>query len=429
MHHRPELNLRLELSLNLDNAELDNWLGKFDEELDYRFDHDIPLQRSISLDGGIEIFNYLNTLGSDWSGASEWSLNSNDSDRMLEQYRSFEDVPASQYKMISRRASLAMGNEVNNMALHALRSYKGVEMEKGRLSPQVKKLQKTFSFKSFFDEVKESEKSFNEGEIEDDEMLEMRAPLIRSVSYESRTAKTDDRDEGSGNMLRQRRMGTIHNVWYEETQKSRTLRKKVLMKRCTSHIQFKSSERLGKSIDDIRCGSVENVANLKPVPFIRFKDRYKDIDRISTFNIQKHKSDINFITIPTIVVTDTDSLVKDDYKIDTLTDMHHDNSIESVANQVNIDTSDAVEEKESICDCRICREDDEDYSKSFLSRKLNKLFIKIVSLIEFGKKLTYWDDNNNISEGEMYSCIMHVLKLMFGLWLRHFDHNPQVLST
>ncbi|KPI98886.1 hypothetical protein RR46_10204 [Papilio xuthus] len=427
MHHRPELNLRLELSLNLNNAELDNWLGKFDEELDYRFNHDIPLQRSISLDGGIEIFNYLNTLGSDWSSASEWSLNSNDSDRMLEQYRSFEDVPASQYKMISRRASLAMGNEEKNKALHVLRSYKGVEMEKGGLSPQVKKLQKTFSFKSFFDEVKESEKSFNEGEIEDDEMLEMRTPLSRSVSYESRTAKTD-RNERSGNLLRQRRIGTVHNVWYEEAQKSRTLRKKVLMKRCTSHIQFKTNEHLGQRIDDVRCGSVENVANLKPVPFIRFKDRYKDIDRTSTFNIKKHNSDINFLPIPTIVVTDTDSLVKDDKNIvsNTLKDMHLYNSLENVAKEVEIDNSDAVE---SICDCRICRDDEEDYSKSYLSRKLSKLFIKIVSLIEFGKKMTYWDENNNINEGEMFTCIMHVLKLMFGLWLRHFDHNPQVLST
>lgn len=350
------------------------------------------------MDGGIEIFNYLNTLGSDWSSESDWSLNSNDSDRILEQYRSFEDVPASQYKMISRRASLAMGNEGRNLALHVLKSYKGVEMDKSGISPQVKKLQKTFSFKSFFDEVKESEKF-----IDGVDMLEMRGPLVRSVSYESRTSKSDR--NGSIN-LRQRRIGTVHNVWYEEAQKSKTLRKRVLMKRCTSHIQFKSSE-LDKSIDDVRSESVENVANLKPVPFIRFKDRYKDIYRAGTFNIRN--SDVNF-SIPTIVVTDTDSLVKDD-NVNVIGE-----------NEVFLNTSDV----EDSCDCRICREDNEDYSKSFLNRKLNKLFMKIVSLIEFGKKLTFWD---NINEGEMYTCMMHVLKLMFGLWLRHFDHNTQVLST
>lgn len=437
-----ELDLRQELSLNLNTGEVDNWLGmKFDEEdeenardvQDYRFNHDIPLQRSISLDGGIEIFNYLGTLSSDWSDASSstWTLNSNESDgRVLEQYRSFEDVPASQIKVRNRRASHAMWNDgKSNTALHVLKSYKGVETQSGGLSPQVKKLQKTFSFKSFFDESKETDKSFENilEQTDDEPKLEMRMPLVRCVSFESQMAE-DGRNEESFKPLRQRRTGTTHNLWYEEARKCGSdLRREVLLKRSTSYTQFESTEVLAE-FRPIPSGSTESVAKIVPNAFVTFKTSNEDHGK-GLSNIRKLQSSFssrtnvgsNTLTVPTIVVTHSDTCEYVESGIE-------ENSEESLAED-NIAQSDTttdrqVDEFES-CNCRICTESDAGCGddKSFLRNRLSKLFLKFASLIEFGKKLP-WD----VSEGEMYNCIMHVLKLMFGLWLRHLDHNPPVLD-
>ncbi|CAH2052201.1 unnamed protein product, partial [Iphiclides podalirius] len=456
---KPELDLRQELSLNLNTGEVDNWLGTRFEEIhedaqeedgrelqDYRFNHDIPLQRSISLDGGIEIFKYLSTLSSDWSDAtssSSWTLNSNESDgRALELYRSFEDVPASPAKLRSRRASYAMWNESKSTALHVLKSYKGVETQSGGLSPEVRKLRKTFSFKSFFDEAKDTDKSLDEGlevHTDDEPGLEMRMPLASSVSFGSIDMEDGERKEETFKPMRQRRTGTTQNVWYEEARKFSTdLRKKVLMKRCTSQVQFKSAEDLAEYGLNTRSGSAENIVKSNKVIFKDVNEDYSEGIR-SIRTLQRSLSsrsclDSNKLTVPTIIVTDMDTIENKDECIapgfkENVAKLLVDENVAS--SETTIDNTESVEvEVEDFCNCRICTESDMDDkdNRPLLRNRLGKLFLRFVSLVGFGKKLTYWDENNNVNEGEMYNCIMHVLKLMFGLWLRHLDHNPPVLS-
>ncbi|CAG5022886.1 unnamed protein product [Parnassius apollo] len=377
------------------------------------------MQRSISLDGGIEIFKHMNPLRSDWSNSSSsWTLYSGENEsRILEQCGSFEDVPVSQIKVKSRLASLATQNEGNVLALNVPNSYKGVEAESGNLSRQVKKIQKTFSFKNFLDEVKESDKTT-------DESLELQEGM--------QTVKKDKQMERPSG---QKSTGPTQKLYYEAARNVDTdLRKKVLIKRSMSNIQLKSWEELAENTNNVLSRSLKSLVESKETTFVHRDE--SDISKDSILDIPglqrnyETRSNLNNkkLIVPTIVVTDTNFVDNEVSNIDPRDDICVDKLVigDSIKKRdISVDPFNVIE-AESVCNCRICSEDEEDDSKSFLRNKLSKLFMKIVSFIEFGKKLTSWDENNNIREGEMYNCIMHVLKLMFGLWLRHLDHNPQV---
>lgn len=418
-HNTQEVDLRQELlQLNLNNREVDSWLGsKFDEkeeyEIDFRFKHDIPLQRTISLDRGLDIFNYLQTL-SECSDSSEevyWTIGSEiDSNLRLEQYRSFEDIPVSP-KVKSRHISVDVTNLYgNSTALSVLRdSYKGLECDSGSVTklPQIKKLQKAYSFKNF-DEYRESRKSSAEHlervqtEV-DMHRLEVRVPIYRSVSYDGRN-KSDDAENRN---IRQRRFGVTTNVWQESSNNS--LRKEVLIKQNLTH--FKSCDDVYKVKEYSRCNSNEGIdTTLKGIKY--------DTEAIN--NLRKLKRTYSTIIpklkerkLPKIVVTEVASS-------DSIASNETDNVIDS-SNLVGVDRN---------CDCRICSEGEREQSQSFLGRNLQKIFMKIVSYKDYGRNLICWeDDNNNYNESEMFNCFIQLLKMLLGLWLRHFDHKPHNLSV
>ncbi|CAK1541673.1 unnamed protein product [Leptosia nina] len=377
--------------------EVDTWLGKFEEkedeieEVDFRFSHDIPLQRSISLDRGLDIVNYLQALGSDWSESessttSMWSLASaGRSDLRLEQYRSFEDIPAPP-KTRNRHVSLDVTNSPlgNNLALSVLReSYKGVDVEKnsGNVSPQVKKLQKTFSFKNFED-YKDSAKNSVENLEENNEGVGLR---MSSCSARSADVEIESRN------VRQRRLGVTTNVWQQKS--SSDLRRLVLIQQNLSHV---------RSCDDIfeknkkkppRCSSSEMLGAQEFVPL---KVSYENASDISN----ERKLKVSFSSL-----TRRFSKIKDLKTLDTETPIFNFNVVEN-------------------CNCQICCE--RDIRKPFLGTSINKLFVKVVYYMECARQFTFWDENNNLTENEMCTCIMHLLRLLFGLWLRHLDHSPRV---
>ncbi|XP_072934360.1 uncharacterized protein [Epargyreus clarus] len=465
--------------------------------------------------------------------------------RLIEMNRSFEDIPASPYKVKSRRASLAVHNETyaQSLALFVLKeSYKGMDdISSGNPAPQIKKLQKTFSFKNFddvresgkssaedlreygdtdefqikmpvirkymssednsenelmsplknrlkttftfttYDDVRDSDRSsmenldemgnsyerrmpmrrrrvgINSGNLlsplrkrtfsfksnddvreldkssvenlddtgSDTPNLKNNVPITKTISFEDQRDRPDDRKvETKG--PRQRRVGVIaspplQNLLEirEESSKKPDLRKEILIRQNLSH--FKSCEELitRKKGKVPRSGSVETV--LEPIPSTSgIIKKGKDQSSNISSNIRKLKRNFKEGTartftetkervLPTIVISDADSpvvesiIVKDENITPT-----------NASNIVNLS---------STCDCRICSEDEIEDGMSFLRRNLKNLFIKIVSCRDYGRKLTYWDENNNLDENEMYNCVMHVLKLMFGLWLRHLDHN------
>lgn len=420
-HKNPKskLDLRQELiNLNLNNHEVDNWLGnEFDEREEDRFvSHDLTLQRSISLDGGIDIFNYLQTVGSDWSGssiASSWTVHS-DRDRMIEQYRSFEDIPASQKRMKSRRASSDFDSAFGrSLAVSVLKdSFKGIDMDSGSISPQIKKLQRTFSFRNSFEDFKSVKTENLEGTDRDSDHC-IRVPFYRSMIFDTNLPKPD---EGIS-QERQRKTG-LHGIFSYQTD----LRKEVLIKQ--NSLNVKSCENISVPKNESRRGSADDKTS---IGFSLLKNSYKTckgIENIRTAsNILKLR---NFSLSPTEIKENLPAIVVTNYE-----------SSSSVAKKEN--TSNVVDLSRN-CDCRICREDESSNSSktsirnrdcricredvgnrktSYLSRLLTKLFIKIVS----ARKFICWDENNNYNESEMYNCLMQVLKLLFGLWLRHLDHN------
>ncbi|CAG4933095.1 unnamed protein product [Colias eurytheme] len=410
--------LRQELARNLDNRELDSWLGELDERLEHPpdpFDHDIPLQKSISLDRGLDIVSYLQTLGSDWSAGSSsslWSLPSHGrSELRLEQYRSFEDIPASP-KTKSRHVSLDVTNSMstNSFALNVLRdSYKGIDVEMGemKVSPQVKKLQKTFSFKSV-DEFKASAKNsienLDRNVNDDDDDLDM---TLLVPSYRHISVSTSEGIERENRTTKQRRFGVTVNEWQKQ-KSSNDLRKELLIKQNLSHV---------KSYDDIfkhnkgNC-SRRSSAEMKVSDFTPLKESYKKADqRSNVTSVRKRK--VNFTPVPYRERRVVPTIVVEEYSSN--------NSIDRIAKIVTPPPNNSVETN-IYCDCRICCEND-DRKPDIFGNKLSRLFVKIVSYMDSARKLTCWDENNNLSENEMYTCIMHLLKLLFGLWLRHSDHN------
>lgn len=384
------------MNLNLNNQEVTSWLGEF-EEKDGRcdlFEHEIPLQRSVSLDGGLDIYKYLQTVGSE-SGSnvgSSWTL-----DSVIDRdFRSIEDIPASQYTVKSRRTSFGMDTGHRHKSVSVLKdSYKGMDSESMVL--QIKKLQRTFSFRNSFEDfisVKSSQGSLNK-------RGRMRVPLNRTVSYE---ASYDDQHKSIN--LRQRKLGMRSNIAY-----IMNLRQGVLLNQ--NSFYFKSCENLSVSkTDQFRSRSTDPANNVF-AGYTLLKDSYSGIENSSgviSSKILKLKQNFTFrssmgfkdLNIPSITVTDSDSSNKE----------------RSVAKYEETNTSNLVGVSRN-CDCRICKEEGIDRT-SFLRRILIKLFTKMVS---GSRKLIYWDENNNLSESEMYTCIMQVLKLLFGLWLRHLDHN------
>lgn len=379
------------------------------------------MQRSISLDRGIDIFNHLQTIGSERSGSigSVWTVDSEGKDSLTDRYRSFEDIPASPYKARSRRASFGMETfSERDLAMAVLNeSYKGLDVSSGSVSPQVKKLHRCFTFSGTFNDTSRSSienlgvkkdkpklklvipsntdsiscpvspeirrlKNFrfrNSAENvgtkmsdDEDQGLEIQEPFYRSISVEWKQGQ----GEGKG---RQRRSG-LQGI------KKLDLRKEVLVKQ-----EFKSSENLARR----RRGSLE----LARIPS---KSPIKGSFIEKNSNLLRLKRNVSFLgnadaVKPTIIISHADI----------------DNSVAKISN-----TSNYVELGRN-CDCRICTEAERG---CFVRNVLSKLFIKIVSCREYSRKC-YWDENNNLNENEMYNCIMHILKLLLGLWLRHLDHN------
>lgn len=425
-HAHQGLDLRQELlQLNLSNRDVDKWLGgKFDEteeerlcEVDFRFEHDIPLQRTISLDRGIEIFNYLQKL-SDPSDSPRSDLAvsfctlSSDDGLALNRYRSFDDIPASPVKARSRHVSVDLTNADNSLAFSVLKdSYKGLDAESGLVTPQIRKLQKTFSFKSF-DEYRGSAKSSTENlaRVESEGhiggiVMRQRPHVYRSISYESEDRKSD------GNKTpRQRRHGVTS---YENTQ---LLQPNLIhFKSCDDVFVHDNSEhsRLGST------GAMDKVVKFTFVEKKRDKyqsDPLRSIRKLRSSLLTRSKSECRELVVPKIVVTEDDSFKE----IDVASIGKEENTLTETSNSVEIGRN---------CDCSICSGDGEELKESFLSRHLTKIFTRLVSYREYGRKFAYWDENNNLNENEMYSCFINILKLLLGLWLRHLDHKQHNLCA
>lgn len=461
------MDLRQELQdLNLNNQEVDKWLGaKFDEKDEFdndpyevRFIHDIPLQRSVSLDCGIDIFNYLQTLGSDYSESIEgstWTVQSDRDSLVFERYRSFEDIPASQTKVKSRRVS-EYDNAFfgRNLTLNVLKdSYKCLDSESGRPSPQVKKLQRSFTFTDFSVDFKEVGKGSNNDVVmeldtkmlevredsnemflpkaighisvslrsslenlkdkgshlipgeSDNDYLELRYPVYRSISVETKSQEKED-----SAVIRQRRVGVIDKSFVNK--KEMNLRKELLIKRNLT--EYKSCENISMPKGNIpRCRSLEmKRESTTPVQLRSSYNLNVDSDETSLLKLKRTYSFASSIdrqrVVPTIIISNTDECV------DIV-------NVAKIENSIATNTSNMLDISRN-CDCRICT-DVEVGKKCNIRSVLSKLFVKIVSCREYSRKLTYWDENNNWSENEMYNCIMHILKLMLGLWLRHLNHS------
>ncbi|CAH2093935.1 unnamed protein product [Euphydryas editha] len=314
----------------------------------------------------------------------------------------------------SRHISLDVTNSMfgNNLALSVLRdSYKGIDTESGKVTPQIKKLKKNYSkiFEDHKDFTKSSAEHLERAVIEVDmSELKPRVPMYRSVSLEMKENETNENDL-DGKKLRQRRFGVTTNVWQENP--IRNLRKEVLIRQNSS--RFKSCDEIFvKSRLRSRPGSVEAIDDFIPFADVEsFKKTKYSGEYLSNKNLKRNVSfdigsEIKEHNLPSLV--NTKRYTEDD-----------------VINDINnkeIDSSNLVEVDRN-CDCRICSKEVDDHRKSFLSRNLHKIFMRIMSYKEFGRSLVCWDENNNVNENQMYACVIHVLKLLLGLWLRHFDHK------
>ncbi|KAM3963855.1 uncharacterized protein ACR2FA_001890 [Aphomia sociella] len=330
---------------------------------------------------------------------------------MIEQYRSFEDIPASQYLLKSRRTSSDIDSAFfrRSLALSVLsNSYRGIDMGSGSICPQIKKLQKTYSFTNSFDDFKVSGKNEEYEQKNMEREDEVKKPFYRSISLESGNNKSSDDGEGeTANVPRQRRIGMARNLSFQGIKNvDEDLRRKVLTKQ--NSCNFDNYENI-ISKDRLPRRTTDNRAEFTPMSLIRRGGSLNNME--STSNLRKLNRMISLHhpleyqrSVPTIIISNVD------------------NDISEAKNEEEINASTLVELSRN-CDCRICSEEKKEDRKSLLSRLLNRLFLKVVSCREYGRKLTYWDENNNVSEGEMYNCFIHVLKLMLGLWLRHLDHN------
>lgn len=396
---------------------MDAWLGsEFDEkrefETDFRFEHDIPLQRSISLDRGIDIFDYLQSIesySSESVSASYWSISSGEVELnlRLERDRSFEDIPASHLRAKSRHISLDVTNSMmgNSLALSVLReSYKGIDEETGIVTPKIKKLKKTYS--KIFEDHRESTKSSAEHLVRAATEVDMSEFKCRVATYSSVSLDVEDNDMEEvldDKKLRQRRFGVTANVWQKNS--FTNMSQEVMIGHKLS--EYKSCDEIFvKSTVRSRLGSVEAID--EPAPFVDLKESYKkakySVEYSSNQTIQERN---NMLSLTSTRIIGKDNVTRD-------------------INISKIDSPDLIEVDKN-CDCRTCSEKVDDHRKSFLSRNLHKIFMRIVSYKEYGRSLVCGDENNNVNENQMYACVIHVLKLLLGLWLRHFDHKQPTI--
>lgn len=455
---KSKLDLRQELiNLNLNNQEVKTWLGnEYEEKQEFeyeQFQYDIPLQRSVSLDGGIEIFKYLQTVGSDWSGssvASSWSVDS-DKDRMLEKCKSFEDIPASQNILKSRRASSDTDYTFNmSLGLSVLRtSYKDLEMESGSMSPRIKKLQRMFSFRNTFEDFKEiSNESLCDGNLEN------KVPTYKDISFETKIE-----DDSKEKNIRRRKHGIQINMPYHMNLRKEVLKQNVIyaslqdlsvrkseMKRRGS-AGNKPESRLGLTLlKDSYKGFEIDSGNISP-RILKLKKSYSilssDVNTsaittasgsnlkiensvaksktANTSNLVEKNADLveKSSLISELIVSNSSSFSNESINLNSKS-----SNLVEIRTDVVVNTTLKVARTSNLvdvsrnCGCRICREEGNDET-SFL-RRIIKSFMKIL----YGsRKLMYWDENNNLNDSEMLACLIQVLKFLFGLWLRNLDHN------
>lgn len=411
-----KLDLRQELlNTDLDNKEWDTWLGKNEENDELlitsrrdRFVHDILLKRSLSLDGGIDIIDYLQTISSDWSGsslASSWTVYS-DSPSRIEHYKRFGNVPASQYVMKSRRAFSDIDSAffARSLALSVLRSsYREIDTGHSSMGSQIKKLREIYSLNDSFDDLVVLNK-IEECEQQDTGEIEVTKPFYRRKSSESANNKTSDSDREDNKRYGPRRISIASKLSHQGSNTADDgLKRKVFMKRNSCHfdrcenilrLDYRKSRRWSTE-----CGTESMSRHMYR------EDSSNDIKTSGNRKLDRAISLQAAVECNRQVVSMVSTTQVGD-------------SSEAKYERLDTNASTLVDLSKK-CDCRICLEEESEAKKSLVSRVLNSLFLKIVS----SRNLTYSDENNNMNEREMYDCFVHVLKLMLGLWLRHLDHN------
>lgn len=342
-----------------------------------------------------------------------------DRDSRLEQYRSFEDIPASP-RAKSRRASFDRDNALygSGLALSVLKdSYKGFDSSTD-LSPQIRKLRRNLSFHDSLQDfkttvvAKDDEKTGAAVREDSEKELQVRRPTYRDISIARSNDQVGEKEEKQ-NTPRQRKLAISlqRTLSFERKKTEVNLRKEVLKQTVPN---FKSCENLSSwsNLKVTRSESAENVSKSAPLDSTFSKDINQGMELGSgniSSSIRKLQETFSFVSppkardLPAIVIRDVDRRASD-----------------AKYENISTNTSNVVEISRN-CDCRICSDEEREDGRSVWHRIFCKLFMKTVSNRDEGKR--YWDENNNLDEGEMYKCIMHTLKLLFGLWLRHLDHN------
>lgn len=431
-----KLDLRQELqNLNLGTQEFDSWLGeKFDESDEFEneayddsFTRDIPLQRSISLDRGIDIFSHFRRIGSELSGSfhSVWTVGTEESEEgygtLTEKYRSFDDVPASPVTR-SRRASTGGGRDATserNIVMTVLKdSCKGIERSKGTMSPQMRIIGRCYTVSETFDSINDS--TNNKEIVEREQAIKSRKKLkvviprlegsirscpvspniqrLRNFSFRSSAedfvssyisdndgdknlefsepvCKIISVDRDFGDIKKQKRSGLL------AINREDSLRKGVLVKQ-----ELQNCEIIGRRRGSLEARATSACLNDKKLGYLQ-----KDVTISSNGDLRIG---------PKIIICHAGSNING-----------------SVAKYEKHLTSNLVDISKN-CDCRICTECDKG---SYVQKAMNKFFIKVISYKDYTRNL-YWE-TNTWNENEMYNCFMHILKLLLGLWLRHLDHN------
>lgn len=213
---------------------------------------------------------------------------------------------------------------------------------------------------------------------------------------------------------RQRKLGIpLHrNLSFDGLKKPEVNLRKEILKQTLP--DFKSCENLLlQNNPKIFCReSTDNAPKAVPLRLTLLKDSYQGLESGNaniSLNIRRLKKNLSFVSpvdarddAPKNVIPDVDRR-KNDAKYEI----------------VSTNTSNVVDISRN-CDCRICSEEEREDTRSIWRRIFCKLFMKTVSTDD---RKAYSDENNNLDEGQMYKCVLHTLKLLFGLWLRHLDHK------
>ncbi|XP_063541541.1 uncharacterized protein LOC134750307 [Cydia strobilella] len=295
-------------------------------------------------------------------------------------------------------------------------SYKGFDSSTD-ISPQIRKMRRNLSFHDSLQDFKTTVVAKDEEKTGADarqdiekEKLEVRLPAYRDISI-ARSNPVGEKEEKQ-NTPRQRKVAIPlkRTLSFERKKTEVNLRKEVLKQTVPN---FKSCEDLSSrsNVKVTRSESAENLSKSAPLGLTLRKDSYQGMKLGSgniSSTIRKLQESLSFVSppkardLPAIVIHDVDRRASD-----------------AKYENISTNTSNVVEISRN-CDCRICSDEEREDGRSVWHRIFCKLFMKTVSNRAERK---YWDENNNLDEGEMYKCIMHTLKLLFGLWLRHLDHN------